>query len=153
VLTILFAGNIGEAQDFPAVLAAAQALKEHKHIRWLIVGDGRMAEWVGREVHNRGLAHCVQLLGRYPVERMPSFFRHADALLVSLKDEPIFALTIPGKLQSYLAAGIPVIAMLNGEGAELVSEAGAGLACAAGDSAGLMLRCECLRCLKQSVSA
>lgn len=135
--TILFAGNIGEAQDFPAVLAAAQALKEHKHIRWLIVGDGRMAEWVGREVHNRGLAHCVQLLGRYPVERMPSFFRHADALLVSLKDEPIFALTIPGKLQSYLAAGIPVIAMLNGEGAELVSEAGAGLACAAGDSAGL----------------
>jgi glycosyltransferase involved in cell wall biosynthesis len=54
-----------------------------------------------------------------------------------LKDDPIFAMTIPGKLQSYLAAGVPVIAMLNGEGAELLSQAGAGLACAAGDSAGL----------------
>jgi glycosyltransferase involved in cell wall biosynthesis len=135
--TVMFAGNIGEAQDFPAILAAAQALKEHAHIRWLIVGDGRMGEWVNQEAIARGLENCVQLLGRFPVERMPSFFRHADALLVSLKDEPIFAMTIPGKLQSYLAAGVPVIAMLNGEGAELLSEAGAGVACAAGDSTGL----------------
>lgn len=135
--SVMFAGNIGEAQDFPAILAAAQALKMHTHIRWLIVGDGRISEWVTREITARGLADCVKLLGRHPVERMPSFFRHADALLLSLKDEPIFAMTIPGKLQSYLAAGIPVIAMLNGEGADLVAEAGAGLACAAGDSADL----------------
>lgn len=135
--TVMFAGNIGDAQDFPAILAAAQLLKDLAHIRWLIVGDGRMGEWVNEEVIARGLENCVQLLGRFPVERMPSFFRHADALLVSLKDEPIFAMTIPGKLQSYLAAGVPVIAMLNGEGAELLSEAGAGLACAAGDSTGL----------------
>ncbi|MEY2861693.1 MAG: hypothetical protein RL392_2151 [Pseudomonadota bacterium] len=135
--SVMFAGNIGEAQDFSAILAAAQALKEHVHIRWLIVGDGRMGEWVNQEVIARGLENCVQLFGRFPVERMPSFFRHADALLVSLKDDPIFAMTIPGKLQSYLAAGVPVIAMLNGEGAELLSQAGAGLACAAGDSAGL----------------
>lgn len=135
--TVMFAGNIGEAQDFPAILAAAQALKGHTHIRWLIVGDGRMCDWVKQELAERGLEHSVQLLGRYPVERMPSFFRHADALLVSLKDDPIFALTIPGKLQSYFAAGTPVIAMLNGEGADLVSDAQAGLTCAAGDSAGL----------------
>jgi colanic acid biosynthesis glycosyl transferase WcaI len=135
--SVMFAGNIGEAQDFSAILAAAQALKEHVHIRWLIVGDGRMGEWVNQEVIARGLENCVQLFGRFPVERMPSFFHHADALLVSLKDEPIFAMTIPGKLQSYLAAGVPVIAMLNGEGAELLSQVGAGLACAAGDSAGL----------------
>jgi glycosyltransferase involved in cell wall biosynthesis len=135
--TILFAGNIGEAQDFPAILNAAQFLKEHAHIRWLIVGDGRMGDWVNQEVIARGLENCVQLFGRFPVERMPSFFCHADALLVSLKDEPIFAMTIPGKLQSYLASGVPVIAMLNGEGAELLSQAGAGLSCAAGDSVGL----------------
>lgn len=135
--TILFAGNIGEAQDFPAILNAAQVLKEHAHIRWLIVGDGRMGEWVNQEAISRGLENCVQLFGRFPVERMPSFFCHADALLVSLKDEPIFAMTIPGKLQSYLASGVPVIAMLNGEGAELLSQAGAGLSCAAGDSVGL----------------
>lgn len=130
---VLFAGNIGEAQDFPAILAAAERLKNYSNIRWLIVGDGRMAEWVAEEIKTRGLEACVLMLGRYPVERMPSFFKHADALLVSLKDEPIFALTIPGKLQSYLAAGIPVLAMLNGEGAEVVAKCGAGLTCRAGD--------------------
>lgn len=134
---ILFAGNIGEAQDFPAILAAAERLKDFPNIRWLIVGDGRMARWVAEEVKARGLEACVSMPGRYPVERMPSFFKHADALLVSLKDEPIFALTIPGKLQSYLAAGIPVLAMLNGEGAEVVEKGGAGLACRAGDSEAL----------------
>jgi colanic acid biosynthesis glycosyl transferase WcaI len=57
--------------------------------------------------------------------------------LVSLKNEQIFAMTIPGNLQSYLAAGMPVVAMLNGEGAEIVERAGAGLTCSAGDAAGL----------------
>lgn len=131
---ILFAGNIGEAQDFPAILAAAERLKDYPNIRWLIVGDGRMAGWVAEEIKARGLEACVSMLGRYPVERMPSFFKHADALLVSLKNEPIFALTIPGKLQSYLAAGIPVLAMLNGEGADVIRNANAGLACPAGDA-------------------
>jgi len=79
------------------------------------------------------------MLGRYPLERMPSFYRHADALLLSLKDEPIFALTIPGKLQSYLAAGVPVVAMLNGEGAEVVERSRSGVTCRAGDAHGLAL--------------
>lgn len=135
---ILFAGNIGEAQDFPAILSAAERLKTYPNIRWLIVGDGRMAGWVADEIKTRGLEACVSMPGRYPVERMPSFFKHADALLVSLKDEPIFALTIPGKLQSYLAAGIPVLAMLNGEGADVIRNANAGLACPAGDATQLV---------------
>lgn len=134
---VMFAGNMGEAQDFPAILDAAERLKAYAHIRWLIVGDGRMTPWVTEEIRRRGLERSVLLLGRHPVERMPSFFKHADALLVSLKDEPIFALTIPGKLQSYLAAGVPVVAMLNGEGADVVSRHSAGLTCAASDGAGL----------------
>ena len=134
---VMFAGNIGDAQDFPAILAAAERLKAHTHIRWLIVGDGRAARWVADEIKRRNLQDCVLMLGRYPVERMPSFFRHADALLVSLKNEPIFSMTIPGKLQSYLAAGIPVVAMLNGEGAEVVTSSQSGLTCAAGDHEGL----------------
>lgn len=135
--TVMFAGNIGEAQDFPAILAAAEMLRDRTDIRWLVVGDGRMAKWVAREIEMRNLGRNVQLLGRHPLERMPSFFQHADALLVSLKDEPIFAMTIPGKLQSYLATGVPVIAMLNGEGAELLTGAMAGLTCAAGDHVAL----------------
>ncbi|MDO9197158.1 glycosyltransferase family 4 protein [Rhodoferax sp.] len=134
---VMFAGNIGDAQDFPAILAAAQSLKSHAHIRWLLVGDGRMARWVADEIKRRNLQDRVLMLGRHPVERMPSFFKHASALLVSLKDEPIFSMTIPGKLQSYLAAGIPVVAMLNGEGAEVVENSRSGLTCAAGDHAGL----------------
>jgi colanic acid biosynthesis glycosyl transferase WcaI len=134
---VMFAGNVGDAQDFPAILAAAQNLQSHKRIRWLIVGDGRMAQWVTDEIKRRNLQHCVFMLGRHPLDRMPSFFKHADALLVSLKDEPIFSMTIPGKLQSYLAVGIPVVAMLNGEGADLVASSRSGVICAAGDHKGL----------------
>lgn len=130
--SVMFAGNIGEAQDFPAILAAAEILKGQA-IRWLIVGDGRMASWVAQEIKARGLQDHVLMLGRFPPERMPSFFQHADALLVSLKDEPIFAMTIPSKLQTYLSASIPVVAMLNGEGADVVRESGSGITCRAGD--------------------
>jgi colanic acid biosynthesis glycosyl transferase WcaI len=136
VFDIVFAGNIGEAQDFPAILEAAVQLREEP-VRWLIVGDGRKAEWVEGEIDRLGLAGKVVMLGRFPLERMPSFYRCADALLVSLRRDPIFALTIPGKLQSYLAAGMPVLAMLDGEGGEVVRASGAGLATAAGDAAGL----------------
>ena len=134
---VMFAGNIGDAQDFPAILDAAENLKGDGRVRWLIVGDGRSAEWVRSEVIRRGLSDCFLMLGQYPVERMPSFFAHADALLVSLKDTPIFAMTIPGKLQSYLASGIPVLAMLNGEGSEIVSMSRSGLSSPAGDGVAL----------------
>ena len=134
---VMFAGNVGEAQDFECILSAATLLKEHAHIRLLIVGDGRMSAWVQSEIELRGLAECVLLLGRYPVERMPEFFLQADAMLVTLADQEIFSMTIPGKLQSYLAAGMPIIAALNGEGASVVKSANAGFVCSAGNAAGL----------------
>lgn len=137
VFTVLFAGNIGDAQDFPAILDAAERIKDRTDIRWIIVGDGRRAEWVASEARRRGLTERFILLGRFPLERMPSFFEIADALLVSLRPDPIFAMTIPGKVQSYLAAGRPLLGMLDGEGAELLERGGAGLVCRAGDSAGL----------------
>jgi len=89
---------------------------------------------VASEIGRRGLGDVVLMLGRFAVERMPSFFRRADALLVSLKPDPVLSSTIPAKLQTYLAAGVPVLAMMNGEGAALVQQAGAGLACPAGDA-------------------
>lgn len=133
VFSIMFAGNIGDAQDFPAILDAAEVLKRNREIRWLVVGEGRASEWVRTEVVRRGLDHCFLLLGGYPLSRMPSFYKHADALLVTLKAESIFAMTIPGKLQSYFAAGIPVLGMLNGEGAEIIRRSGAGISSPAGD--------------------
>ncbi len=68
---------------------------------------------------------------------MPSFYAHADALLVSLKKDPVFSMTIPGKVQSYLMSGLPLLGMLDGEGARVIEQAGAGFTSAAGDSAGL----------------
>lgn len=136
VFNVLFAGNLGEAQDIPAILEAADCLKSNPTIRWLIVGDGRKFEWLREEVARRDLQN-VLLLGRFPVERMPSFYAHADALLVSLKKDPVFSLTIPGKVQSYLMAGVPLLGMLDGEGAKVIAEAHAGMVCPAGDSSGL----------------
>jgi colanic acid biosynthesis glycosyl transferase WcaI len=135
--TVVFAGNIGEAQDMPAVLDAAELLKDNDSIRWIIVGDGRKSDWLQSEIVRRGLDKQVLLLGRYPVERMPSFYAHADALLVSLKRDPVFSMTIPGKVQSYLMAGIPLLGMLDGEGATVIRDAQAGVPCEAGDSADL----------------
>jgi len=135
--TVVFAGNIGEAQDMPAVLDAAERLKDNASIRWVIVGDGRKSDWLQAEVARRGLDKQVLLPGRFPVERMPSFYAHADALLVSLKRDPVFSMTIPGKVQSYLMAGIPLLGMLDGEGAAVIRDAQAGLTCEAGDGAGL----------------
>jgi len=129
---VMFAGNIGAAQDFETIIAAAEILRCHKDIKWLIVGDGRMRSWSEAEVKKRALSDNVHFLGRYPLEAMPVFFSHADALLVTLKKEPIFALTIPSKIQSYLACSKPIIAALDGEGANIIEESGAGFACQGG---------------------
>lgn len=128
---IMFAGNIGAAQDFETVLTAAEILSSYQDIHWVIFGDGRLAEWVRNEVQKRKLGSCFHLLGRYPAEMMPCFFTFADAMLMPLKRDPIFALTVPGKLQSYMACGKPVIAALDGEGARLVRDADAGVVCPA----------------------
>ncbi|MGH8433917.1 MAG: glycosyltransferase family 4 protein [Pseudomonas sp.] len=144
---VMFAGNLGEAQDFPAILDAAERLRDRLDVRWLIVGDGRAAEFVRAEIARRALGDRVVLLGRHAIERMPSFFRAASALLVSLKADPVFAMTIPGKVQSYLAAGLPLLGMLDGEGARVIEESGAGLVCAAGDGHALAQRVEQLAAL------
>lgn len=137
VFTILFAGNIGEAQDLETVVRAADLARDDPKLRWVIVGDGRAMAKARAAADQAGLGDRVTFLGRFPSARMPEFFRAADALLVSLKPDPLFALTIPSKVQSYMAAGRPILAMLDGEGRRVVDEAGAGLSVAAGDSAGL----------------
>jgi colanic acid biosynthesis glycosyl transferase WcaI len=122
---VMFAGNIGISQDFETILAAA-ALTGSQGIQWVIVGDGRHRPWVEQEIQSLGLTN-VHLIGRYPKEKMPVFFSLADVMLVSLKREPIFSLTIPSKIQAYLACGKPILASLDGEGARIIQEAQAGI--------------------------
>jgi len=123
---VMYAGNIGAAQDFPTILAAAELLKGEASIQWIVLGEGRMRVWVEDEVRRRGLQASVHLLGQRPPERMPRYFAHADVLLATLRREPIFAYTIPSKIQAYIACGKPVIAALEGEGGRNIREAGAG---------------------------
>ncbi len=134
---VMFAGNIGEAQDFDHIMGAALQLKDEHDIHFVIIGDGRKKEWVEKFVADNGLQATVHLLGRHPLETMPAFFREADAMLLALNDNLIFNLTVPAKLQAYMAAGRPVVAMINGEAQHLIEESGCGVYCPAGDSGAL----------------
>jgi glycosyltransferase involved in cell wall biosynthesis len=129
----MFAGNIGSAQSFETIIAAAERLRHQPEIQWVVFGDGNMKSWVTEQIRQRGLEKQFHLLGHRPAEQMPDYFATADALLVTLRAEPAFALTVPSKVQSYLACGKPIIAALNGEGADIVIESGAGISCSAGN--------------------
>lgn len=131
---VVFAGNIGAAQDFETILQAAERLKSYRDIVLVVAGDGRMRRWLENQVAERYLTDTVHLTGMLPAESMPGLFAGADVLLVTLGKAPIFSMTIPSKIQAYLSAAKPIIAALDGEGARIVEEAGAGLTCPSGDS-------------------
>ena len=134
---VMFAGAVGEAHGMECNLQAALLTKERKDIKWVIVGDGRRMSWVQQFVKEHGLEETVLTLGRYPSETMPLFFKKADVMLVSLTDSPLFNLYAPAKISSYMAAGRPIIASLNGEGAEVVKDAECGWHVAPGDAQSL----------------
>ena len=110
--------------------------KEQKDIKWIIVGDGRKLDWIRGFVKEHGLEETVYTLGRYPSDTMPWFFAQADVMLVTLRDDPLFRLYAPAKISSYMAAGKPIVAVLNGEGAEVIKDADCGWTVPAGDSEG-----------------
>lgn len=130
---VMFAGNIGEAQDMESIMQAALLLKQNTDIKIILVGDGRKMPFVHDFIKEHNLQETVYTMGRFPVEAMASFFNVADILLVSLKDDPIFNLTVPAKVQAYMSSGKPIMAMLNGEGAENIKEAKCGFTVSAGD--------------------
>ncbi|WP_312906064.1 glycosyltransferase family 4 protein [Sphingobacterium multivorum] len=135
---IMFAGNLGEAQSLNTLIEAAEFVKKkNKSIKWVILGEGRAKEKLIREIETKGLNDTVFLLGAFPGSQMPDFFACSDALIASLKIDPIFALTIPSKIQSYLACGKPILASLNGEGAKIVDKANCGYSSNSEDSLAL----------------
>lgn len=122
---VLFAGNMGDSQDLPHIMEAAITLKG-KGINFIFVGDGRKRDWTERFANEHGISDSVKCLGRFPLEAMPSFFKKADLLFFALKDTKIFSLTVPSRLQAYMSSGKPVVAMINGEGREVIEEADCG---------------------------
>ena len=127
---LLFAGNIGVAQSFDTIVNAFEKLKEHD-INLVVLGDGRDKSRIQEQIQEKGLTEKFHFLGSYPPELMPYYFTCADGLLITLKKADIFSYTIPGKLQSYLASGRPIIGALDGIGSKIISESNSGFACEA----------------------
>jgi glycosyltransferase involved in cell wall biosynthesis/GT2 family glycosyltransferase len=130
---IVFAGNLGTVQALETVVEAAALTADQPDMRWVLVGSGTRLAWLREEVRRRGL-HNIELPGRFDSTEMPSIFHQADALLVTLVGGPGMNLTIPSKIQAYLAVGKPILASIDGEGARVIREAGAGIVCPAEDA-------------------
>lgn len=146
---VVFAGNLGTVQSLGTILDTAELLADLPDVRFVLVGSGSRDEWLAAEVSRRRLVN-VQLAGRFPPDAMPGILSQASALLVTLVRDPIMAQTIPSKVQAYLAAGKPILAALDGEGAAVVRDAGAGMTCDAEDSRGLADAMRRLRGMSES---
>lgn len=145
---IMFAGNMGEAQGLETVIEAARLLQEDaladpsatpgqalstaegekRPPQLVLVGDGVALPRLQALAEQQGLSN-VRFLGRYPASKMPRLYALADALLVHLKDDPLFRITIPHKTLAYLASGKPILAAVAGDVADLVESIGAGVTC------------------------
>ncbi len=137
VLKILFAGNVGESQNFSAIVDTMDQCKD-KPVHWYILGAGRELGAVQEAVSRLGLIDKVSFLPPVPVAEVPSYYKAADVLLVTLRAGGAFSKTIPGKVQSYMASGKPILGILDGDGNELINSTKCGLCCNAGDVDGLV---------------
>lgn len=133
---ILYAGNMGPAQGLHNVIEAASLLTDIEDLQFVLMGSGIDRDRLERMAKERNLRN-VKFLPRQPTKMMPSFYALVDAVMVHLTDDPLFEITVPGKTQSCLLSGKPIIASVNGDAADLVVRAGAGLAVKAMDPADL----------------
>ena len=131
--SVLFAGNLGSAQGLGCILDAAEKLLKYREIRFVFIGEGRLKEFLREEKIKRKLTN-VYIEGSYPINLMPGILSQASSLLVSLTNHPIINLTIPGKLQAYLASGKPIIGCISGEAAKIIKASNSGFICEPGDS-------------------
>lgn len=133
---VIFGGNMGPAQGLHTVIQAAEMLQTTPEIQFVFIGDGLALPELQAAVQERNLGN-VRFIERQPSDKMPQFFAWADALLVQLKDDPLFAITIPSKTLAYLACGRPIICAVPGDGADVVRDAEAGIVCPPEDASAL----------------
>jgi glycosyltransferase involved in cell wall biosynthesis len=134
-IDLMFAGNVGAAQSVDTIVRAAALCKDIHNLRWHIVGDGKELDNCKKLAKELGAP--VIFHGRKPIEEMPRYYAMADAMLVTMKNDPVISLTLPGKVQAYMAAGKPVIVAADGEANRVVREAKCGLCAEAEDAEGL----------------
>lgn len=139
--TVMFAGNMGLAQALDPVLDAAKRLPE---VQFAMVGSGVERDRLVARAEAEGIANIV-FVPRQPMERMGAILPLADALLIHLQDDPLFSITIPGKTQAYLSAGIPTIVAVRGDAAELVQASGGGVSAIPEDVGSIVDAIEAIR--------
>lgn len=123
-IDLVFAGNIGTIQSVDTIIKAAEILKEEK-VKFHIIGGGVELESLKTLAREKQLTNVI-FYGRRPLEEMPGFYQKADAMLITLKADPVLSLTLPGKVQSYMAAGKPIIGSIDGEASTIIKEAECG---------------------------
>ncbi len=125
---VVYAGNLGAAQALGNVIAAAALLKDLADVQFVFIGTGVEEEQLKNAAAAEGLTN-VSFIGRKPPQQMPPYYALADVLLVHLKDDPLFEITIPSKTIAYMASGRPVLAAVKGDAVKVVHTAGAGVTC------------------------
>lgn len=133
---LMFAGNVGAAQSLHTVLEAAEQLKDISNLRWHIVGDGSELDNLKATAAEKSLTNVI-FHGRKPPEEMPAYYAMADAMLVTLTQDPFIGMTLPAKVQSYMAAGKPILAAANGEIPQVLAKAECGFCAPAEDGKAL----------------
>ncbi len=133
VVDFVFLGNLGIAQNLIAVLQAVEKIKDVPGFMVHFVGDGSVLDEMKEYVSEHGLDKVVMFYGRRPVDEMPKYYKLADACLVSLQADNQIGLTLPGKVQGYMAAGKPIIGMIDGSAKDVIDESGCGICVKAGD--------------------
>lgn len=133
---VMFAGNLGAAQSLETLIEAAIVLDRCDDCKIVIVGSGRRADWMQAQIAHHKLNNII-MIGRQPFSIMPALFAQAQALIVTLGNDAALNLTLPSKVQAYLAAGRPIIGALNGEAARIIDQSGAGISVAAEDGSAL----------------
>lgn len=132
---IVFTGNIGYAQGLDILPKTAALLKKNKvECEFIIIGDGRYREEFEKELKQNNVEDMFVLLGRKKPEEIPSYLAWCDVAFISFADNPLFEMTIPAKLQSYMACGMPILAVAGGETKRIVEEAECGVCCKLGDA-------------------
>ena len=131
---IMLAGNLGESQNLDAIGECIKLLHDCKEVKWIFVGDGSWKSWLDSFIKDNNLDDVAFTLGRYPGDTMPAFFQKANAMLVTLRGGFIdLDMTVPARLQSYMSAGRPVLAMIGKGGMDLINESDCGYAVAPSD--------------------
>lgn len=136
-LNIVFAGNLGFAQGLNAIVEAASLLKERNvNANFVLIGDGVAKATALQQVEKLQLDN-VFFLPRVPMQEVGTLLKAADALLVHLTDDPLFSITIPSRTQAYLAVGKPIVMGVDGDAAQLIKDAKAGVCCKANSAESL----------------